>query len=243
MRNLRYFHMNNKNNTKVIQFFNDTAREFSANYNNNPDFKERYQILTGLLNKYATAGSTALDLGCGNGVFSFYLAKKGLNVVGVDASGKMIELCEKQKSQLSLNNIRFLKGELPFIETDNIPQADLILSSSVLEYIEKFESMLDLFGRLLKQNGILIISLPNARSIYRKVEKLMFATIRRPEYFKYVKNVIVPEVVEIYLKELGFKMIEVDYYGHSPVLSKITKKLKFSPQYYNNLFVSTFKKV
>ena len=48
-------------------------------------------------------GCSALDVGCGGGRFSFALEKLGANVTATDFSPKMIEECEKQKSERGSN--------------------------------------------------------------------------------------------------------------------------------------------
>ena len=67
--------MNSKN---AIDFHNDRALEFDSRYALSKAFQERFHVWTGLFDRYVTPTDQVLDLGCGSGVFSHYLAEKGL---------------------------------------------------------------------------------------------------------------------------------------------------------------------
>lgn len=51
--------------------------------------------------KMVQVGKNVLDVGCGGGRFSFALSNKGVDVLGIDFSVKMIEVCEKAKERFS----------------------------------------------------------------------------------------------------------------------------------------------
>jgi len=57
-------------------------------------------------NEMIGKGQTALDVGCGNGRFSFSLEQLGVCVTGLDFSPRMIEECEKTKATRN-SSIRF----------------------------------------------------------------------------------------------------------------------------------------
>ena len=45
---------------------------------------------------YLSKGDLVLDVGCAGGIKSKYLMQKGLNVVGIDFSEKMIEIAKRE---------------------------------------------------------------------------------------------------------------------------------------------------
>ena len=61
--------------------------------------------VTELLNPNPT--DYILDIACGNGNYSAYLAEKGVSVVGFDYSEKMIKLAKKRRKR-NMDKIEFL---------------------------------------------------------------------------------------------------------------------------------------
>lgn len=99
-----------------------------------------------------------IDLGCGTGYYLFLLSSCGfkLNLTGFDNDTKALS---EAKDSLS-KKIKFIVGDLhkmPF--KDNF--FDKAVASEVLEHVEKDEQVLKEIHRILKPNGILVISVPS----------------------------------------------------------------------------------
>lgn len=88
-------------------------------------------------------GDLVADIGCGSGEKSKYLFNKGLNIVGIDFSEKMIEIAEK-KVPLAKFYVRDIKDDLGF---DG--QFDGMFANAVLLHIPKKE-VLQVIDNLLK---------------------------------------------------------------------------------------------
>ena len=71
---------------------------------------------------------------------------------------------------------------------------DGIVCSSVLEYLDFPFQALDEFSRVLKPGGVLVVSIPNRKSLVRRVQKVMYYLTKRlglrpwPEYLALSKN-------------------------------------------------------
>lgn len=100
-----------------------------------------------------------LDIGCGNGIISINLGAAGFNVTGVDVSEKAIEVA---KSQNPFENVTF--QVLPAEELVNFTRKfDVIVCSEVLEHLEDPASLVKEISKNLKEEGILIVTVPNGR--------------------------------------------------------------------------------
>jgi SAM-dependent methyltransferase len=53
-------------------------------------------------------GKDVLDVGCAEGMFSFYMAAEGANVTGIEVNEKRIKKAEFIKGQLKMDNIEFV---------------------------------------------------------------------------------------------------------------------------------------
>ena len=93
-----------------------------------------------------------LDFGSGFGVTSNHLAKFN-DVTAVEPNGELLEhrICDNRYEQI-IGSIDKLKG----MEDSSF---DVILCHNVLEYIENRDDLIAEFHRLLKNDGILSLSL------------------------------------------------------------------------------------
>lgn len=115
------------------------------------------------LHRYALAldfveGRTVLDIASGEGYGSALLAKRAASVIGVDIDVESINHAQAQYSTVA--NLKFLAGSC-----DAIPVADasieVVVSFETIEHHDQHEEMMQEIKRVLKPDGLLIISSPN----------------------------------------------------------------------------------
>jgi ubiquinone/menaquinone biosynthesis C-methylase UbiE len=95
-----------------------------------------------------------LEIGCGNGATSKYVAKRyHLNVTGTDVDSEQIQLAQQNLDDMP--NVRFLAADatdLPFEDDD----FDIVLSFQVLHHISNWLDALKEMNRVLKPKGYFI---------------------------------------------------------------------------------------
>ena len=220
----------------AVDFFSQIAVEFDAKYLHHPNFKERYDVWTRAIAKYSNSNYRALDIGCGTGIFTVNLASRNRSAIGIDGSHEMINLCEKRRSQSDLTNISFRNNDIRALKNNPIGKVDLVICSSVLEYLEDLDASFELIRSLLANNGIFIFSIPNKSSFYRKIEPLMFKVTGWPPYYRFVRNVFTLPRIEAKLKQHGFIFLESAYYGQVPLASKVFRKIGLA-KFLDTLFI------
>ena len=123
---------------------------------NNLQSKKRALALTRKLLGYVELNGKQdlLEVGCGNGVVSKYIAKNyGSSIVGIDVDPEQIELA--RKDTVGMPNIRFLEADatsLPF-ENDSF---DIVLSFGVMHHIYNWLDALKEIGRVLRAKGYFV---------------------------------------------------------------------------------------
>lgn len=117
------------------------------------------------LHRYAlamelVAGKKVLDIACGEGYGSNLLSKIAGHVTGVDIDADVIN---NAKEKYLSKNLQFLTGSV-----DNIPAADdqfdIVVSFETLEHTGDHEKMASEIKRVLKPEGLLIISTPDKKN-------------------------------------------------------------------------------
>lgn len=101
-------------------------------------------------------GATHLDFGCGAGRFLEGLRSKGIGrLVGVDGSEDAVKLALKRFPGLEVRHLR---------QTVCLPFADKSFSSAslmdVLEHVDEQDALLCELGRVLRDDGMLIVTVP-----------------------------------------------------------------------------------
>ena len=101
------------------------------------------------------AGRRVLDVGCGSGSLSAWLAARGAEVVGFDASPNMVRLAESKGIPQTSFRVADLRQPLTFLEDRSF---DVAVASLVLHYIHDWAEPLRELHRVLRPSGELIIS-------------------------------------------------------------------------------------
>jgi ubiquinone/menaquinone biosynthesis C-methylase UbiE len=75
-------------------------------------------------------GDRVLDLACGSGEHAWRLAKRGMEVVGVDIAPSLVAHCQEQAAKEDVTTARFVQGDMREIAYDSEFDAVLLLSGS-----------------------------------------------------------------------------------------------------------------
>jgi 2-polyprenyl-3-methyl-5-hydroxy-6-metoxy-1,4-benzoquinol methylase len=223
----------------AVDFHSDIAQAFGDRYQQSADFKERFQVWTRLLDRYAQPGQRVLDAGCGTGVFSYYLANRGCLVTGIDGSAAMIRICQQQPAPVV--PIQFRQGLLPLAAAAASEPFDIILSSSVLEYVPDLMATWQSFADQLRTGGYLIVSLPNRQSVYRHLERAGFWLTNRPAYLTHVLHYSTAISLAKSLKISNLLAVENQTYGGSNACARLLRTCLPAP-FADTLFVAVFQK-
>ena len=222
----------------AIAWHSEIAADFDAKYLNSAAFKERLSVWGQLMAAHITPQSRVLDAGCGSGVMAQLASARALSVHGFDGSAEMVALAKARKARGQMANTEFEQGTLESSGWLESGGYDVILCSSVLEYVEDWMAAFSHLAAALNPQGVIIFSMPNGASLYRKAERLAFALTGRPAYYAHVRHVPTAREVDKLLGRSGFAVVSRDYYAKVPFLSPLARRLK-QPQITDNLFVTT----
>ena len=207
----------------AVSWHSKIAHDFDAKYVSTPAFLERLRVWDGMVERYTDSQADVLDAGCGSGVLSALAARRARTVLGFDASAEMVALAEARRCKARMDNTKFIVSSLEDATLLSGSSFDLIMCSSVLEYVEDYWRVFDWFAKSLKKSGVIIFSMPNGASFYRKTERLVFALTGRPPYYAHVRHVPSLNEVRTGLAARNFEVVEFHYYARAPVLSIVAR--------------------
>ena len=182
-------------------------------------FRAREAVLLKCLQGRDLAATLWLDAGCGTGRLSRWLATRGCNVVGVDAASEMVSIAtDLAKSGGHSDRLKCARvGTIAHLPMEN-SSLDGILCSSVLEYVSDPGACLIEFARVLKQGGLLLVSVPNRTSLVRRMQIACHSlgTLVRTDWVKfldYSHQQYSPREFEQLLALAGFSLEKVVPFG------------------------------
>lgn len=129
-----------------------------------------YRIILSVINNHISSftNKTILDIGCGAGTVSLYLANQGANIVGIDISRKAIDSCKKSAKALKLKDkTQFICNTIEQVKFRR--KFDVIICSEIIEHIPNDKAFLKRIHKLLKKNGLLILSTPSINAPLYKI--------------------------------------------------------------------------
>lgn len=203
-------------------FFDVEASRFDSQYDSHPEFAERRQVWSRRIGEHASRlseHSVTVDVGCGPGRLSLLVAERGYRCIGLDESVEMVRLAVRSAQEAGLDDLlEFRQQALPFDDPSLRGRASLVLCSSVLEYVSEPDASLASLASLLCDDGVLLLSLPNGRSRYRRFERLLrHVPMIRPSYLAWQRwTPDLDEALEA-CERAGLDAADMEYFASPPL--------------------------
>ena len=140
--------------------------------------------------RYVPAGSVALDLGAGSGGLTERLLSAGFRVTAADV-GNAFAL-KTDFISLDCNDPNFDRAVGS--------QFDLIASVEVIEHLENPTAFLRSIARLLKTNGVAILTTPNVENVPARLKFLRRGEIRAMD--KFAPEHVTPIHVDLFRRKI-----------------------------------------
>ncbi len=117
-------------------------------------YLEELSILP-FLTAHVLPGTKVIDFGCGTGRHILHCQRLGAtNIVGVDLSKEMLGVAKSKFDGSSVKLVQAKLEELPFIESS----FDVGIMALVLSHINNLGEVIGSASRLLRSNGVLLVS-------------------------------------------------------------------------------------
>lgn len=153
---------------------------------NNFWFISRNNLILFLLKKFRPNFKNLLEIGCGTGFVLKMIAEnfQNSNILGTEIYESVVKIAKKRL--IKLKNIKIFKMDARKMKQNN--KYDIVAAFDVIEHIKEEAIVLNNIYKSLKQNGLLIITVPQHKFLWSIYDEIGFH--QRRYSIKYVKFIL-----------------------------------------------------
>ena len=170
-----------------------------------------------------------LDIGCGGGLLSEELAKKGASVTGIDASGKTIKIAKNHAKESNLK-IEYIHTTLDQYIKSSKKKFDIVICFELIEHVPDQIKLIQDISSVCKKDAKLFMSTINRNIASFALAKIMAEYVLKivPEGTHQYKKFIKPSELVKMLETSRFSIDDIQGVKLNPIdysfsLSSITK--------------------
>jgi len=193
---------------------------------------DRYKITLNELEKKYNKKGKILDLGCITGEFLIAAKECGWEPYGIDISKPMVDHINQTLK------IPAKAGEFEHMDLSDWGKFDVIFCSHVIEHIPHPNTWMSTFKKYLKEDGILVLNIPNQMAPGSKLKRLSKKLkLRKPkwDHWRSPDHLYEPHIksMKYLIDKNDFKLLDIYTYSNSEkekqgALTKLfQKKLKW----------------
>src|SRR3989344_5074320 len=188
--------------------------KFDMNYyvKNLSLFHYYQNIIADIILRYKQKGSL-FDIGGGIGILMGIMKRKGWDVNGIEASGSGVHNA-KRISGVNMSYGDFLKYKIK-------KKCDVVTANHVIEHVDNPNLFLKKMGHMLKNDGIILLGLPNAGSIEFKILRKRWVSLVPSMHIWQFS----PSTIKRLLENNNFKVIDIIIEQPRREFSTLPKKI------------------
>jgi 2-polyprenyl-6-hydroxyphenyl methylase / 3-demethylubiquinone-9 3-methyltransferase len=153
--------------------FSDLAHRW---WDTESEFRPLHQInplrLDWIETHVRVSGKRVLDVGCGGGILSDAMARRGADVLGVDLAGKALKVAQLHALEAGTNNVAYREVSAEALAAEAPQQFDVVTCMEMLEHVPDPSSIVAACSALVKPGGWVFFSTLN-----RNAKAFLFAIV------------------------------------------------------------------
>ena len=168
------------------------------------------------------AGKRVVDIGCGGGILSDAMARKGANVLGIDLGTKSIRVAQLHALEAGTPNVQYREVSVEALATEQPAAFDVVTCMEMLEHVPDPGSVVRACADLVKPGGWVFFSTLN-----RNPKSFLFAIVGAEyvlnllprgthEYLKFIR----PSELASFCRPAGLEWVETKGLDYNPLLRR-----------------------
>ncbi|WP_439588380.1 bifunctional 2-polyprenyl-6-hydroxyphenol methylase/3-demethylubiquinol 3-O-methyltransferase UbiG [Hydrogenophaga sp.] len=118
------------------------------------------------------AGKNVVDIGCGGGILSDAMARKGAHVLGIDLSSKALRVAQLHALEAATAQVRYEEISAEALALERPGEFDVVTCMEMLEHVPDPSSVVKACSTLVKPGGWVFLS-----TINRNPKSFLFAIL------------------------------------------------------------------
>lgn len=160
-----------------MEFYNQLCEDYDSMTRFDERMKKERHVFESLINEFEF--KQVLDAGCGSGFCSILLSRLGLEVTGIDASIKMIQLAKSNALRYQ-TSADFIRADFAtFLRDVNTKFDSIFCLGNALAHLlnrNELDTAIDNFYQVLELDGYIIIQLLNYSKILKEKQRIVGIT-------------------------------------------------------------------
>jgi 2-polyprenyl-6-hydroxyphenyl methylase/3-demethylubiquinone-9 3-methyltransferase len=165
------------------------------------------------------AGKRVLDVGCGGGILSDSMARKGAQVVGIDLATKALKVAQLHALEAQTPNVDYREISVEALASEQPGSFDAVTCMEMLEHVPDPGSVVQACSKLVKPGGWVFFS-----TINRNPKSFLFAIVGAEyllnllprgthEYLKFIR----PSELAAHARAAGLELIHTRGMEYNPL--------------------------
>lgn len=183
------------------------------------------------------AGKRVLDVGCGGGILSDSMARKGAHVLGIDLSGKALKVAQLHALEAQTSTVSYREISAEALAAEQPAQFDVVTCMEMLEHVPDPASVVRACADLVKPGGHVYFSTinRNAKSFLLAIVGAEYLLNMLPRGTHEFAKLIRPSELATYCRSAGLDWQQTRGLGYNP----LTRRFALNADTSVNYMVST----
>jgi 2-polyprenyl-6-hydroxyphenyl methylase/3-demethylubiquinone-9 3-methyltransferase len=187
------------------------------------EFRPLHQInplrLDWIDNRAKLAGTRVLDVGCGGGILSDSMARRGATVLGIDLAEKPLKVAQLHALEASTENVEYREVAAEALAAEAPGRFDTVTCMEMLEHVPDPSAIVQACATLVRAGGWVFFS-----TINRNAKAFLFAIVAAEhvlqllpkgthEYARFIR----PSELAQWCRNAGLELVETRGMEYNPV--------------------------
>ena len=167
-------------------------------------------------------GRRIVDVGCGGGILSEAMARKGAQVLGVDLAERSLKVAQLHAMEAGIDNVQYREVAAEVLADEQPGQFDIVTCMEMVEHVPDPSSIIAACAKLVKPGGWVFLSTLN-----RNPKSFLFAIVGAEyllrmlpagthEYAKFIR----PSELATWCRSAGLDLLQTHGMEYNPLTKR-----------------------